>query len=173
MTPEQKQYYADATQKLLSKIDKMNLDSGTRTRAKKLTRIFRDAFGCEKIKYETLYPEIAEFGDLSLFKYDSEGFCRAASNAFTTIIGNTPRVWQLMYISEIWEHGPHHYLMHMPSETIFDLTYDQFTGAGIYSVPYDLGYAVKMKTNGDEISQRFVRSIEREFGIKLNKEMDY
>ena len=152
MTPEQDNLYENATKKLLKTIDRMGLQRIDSIRAKNLTLLFRDAFKMPDVKYKTL-GEKADF-----FQYDSDGFCRASSISFNTLISNSDD-WKLIYIDDLWTFGPHHYLLHMPSKTVFDLTYDQYEYIGITEIPYFLGQQIPTIFAPDDLPDKFIKSI--------------
>ena len=149
MTPDKEKYYENATRKLINAIDKMKMGSIERVRAKNLTLLFRDSFKLPDVKQATFSQET----DVKKFTYDSDGFCRVSSINFALMMGENPN-WQVMYIDDLWTYGPHHFLMHMPSKSVLDLTYDQYTHSGI-EVPYYLGQPVKYALESDAAATRF------------------
>lgn len=159
--------YRNATQKLLDTIAHMKLDPAEKDTAVHLTQMFRSAFQSPDVKKATLGPDIQEIGDTSIFRYDSEGFCRASSIAFANIINDKSNNWQVRYIDELWTFGPHHYLYHKPSKTVLDLTFDQFVVDGIQQIPYDMGRVVPDKYKNDVMAQRFIKAIKNH---QANKE---
>lgn len=155
--------YESATQKLLRDIDAMGLDQLARMRAKNFILLFRDSFKLDSVKSATFMPTI---GDMyKLFRYDSDGFCRASSAAFVALM-NSPE-WQLMYIDEIWTFGPHFYVMHMPSKSVLDLTYDQYTVTGL-SIPYELGRRAPIEREEKLSMTRFLNATGLDFTVALN-----
>lgn len=141
MRPDQSEYFESATQHLLQTIERMGLSKIDQINAKNLTLNFRDAFHSAQVKIETFYeltmPEIVDLG------YDAAGFCAAASTTFASLMGGPAKGWQLMYIDKLWTFGPHFYVLHKPTNTIFDLTYDQFHGI---EIPYYLGRPESLDT---------------------------
>ena len=156
MTPDKEKIYENATQKLLTTIDKMKMGKLQRVRAKNLALYFRDSFKLPNVKYDTFWVDLGE--DMKNLTYDSDGFCRAASVNFALMMGGGPD-WKLMYIGNLWTYGPHHYLLHTPSKTILDLTYDQYTNAGI-AVPYSLGSPIKLEFRDKDIAMRFAEALQ-------------
>ena len=152
MLPEREKFYEQATQKLLATIDKMKMDKLRRARARNLVLLFRDNFKLPEIKYAVFKPDLSE-EKIAALTYDSDAFCRVASINFALMMGGDPE-WKLMYIDDIWTCGPHHYLIHAPSNTIFDLTYDQYAHAGI-DIRYDLGRQISYDIDKEEATQRF------------------
>ena len=151
MLPEKEKFYEDATQKLLKTIDKMQMDKLSRMRAKNLVLLFRDSFKLPDIKQKTFKD------DYECFSYASDGFCRVSSINFALMMGGMPE-WRLKYIDNLWTYGPHHYLMHVPSQTILDLTYDQYTNAGL-EIPYHLGKTIDFDFKKDESAVRFAQAL--------------
>lgn len=134
MTPEKEKYYEQATRKLLNTIDTMGLDKPHRLRAKNLILLFRDSFKLPTVKYKTFAAELGN--NIGFLKYDSDGFCRVSSLTFGLLMGAAPD-WKLMYIDDIWTYGPHHFLFHVPSKQILDITFDQYTNYHL-DIPYDI-----------------------------------
>ena len=155
MTPEKEKYYENATKKLLKTIDEMGLDKLKSARARSLVLLFRDSFKLPTVKYKTFKDELGD--NIGYLTYDSEGFCRAASISFALMMGDI-KEWQLMYVNELWTYGAHHYLMHMPSKTILDLTYDQFTNYGI-EIPYDIGSKIPLRVANDDSVIKFASAV--------------
>ena len=153
MTPEKEKFYEKATRKLLDTVDKMGLDEISHMRAKNLVLLFRDSFKLRDVKNKTLAPYLGDkIKDLT---YDSDGFCRAASINFALMMGG--KDWQVRYIdSSLWTYGSHYFLMHIPSKTVLDLTYDQFEILGL-SVPYEFGH--KIDYSLDNISTKFAKAL--------------
>lgn len=165
MKPDKEKYYETATRKLLETIDKMKMDKLPRLRAKNLVMLFRDSFKLSDVKFETFWTDLGE--DMKAFSYDSDGFCRAASLDFALMMGGEPE-WKLMYIDKLWTYGPHHYLLHVPSKTVLDLTYDQYTNTGI-SVPYFLGKPIKLEFEEEQIEGRFAKALQLTPLLKNNQ----
>lgn len=139
MTKNQTKYFESATRTLLEKIDEMNLNPIQRLNAKNITLHFRDAFHLSHVKIETFYE--LNIDEIKQLTYDADGFCMASSTNFASLMGGEKTGWQLMYIGNLWTYGPHFYVLHKPSNTVFDLTYDQFHGIPI---PYNLGSPVNL-----------------------------
>ena len=157
MTPDKEKIYKNATLKLLSIIDQMGMDKIQRMRAKNLALYFRDSFKLSNVKYDTFWTDLGE--DMNKLTYDSDGFCRASSVNFALMMGGKSD-WKLMYIDKLsWTFGPHHYLLHAPSKTILDLTYDQYTNVGI-SVPYSLGNPIKLEFRKEDVALRFAEALQ-------------
>ena len=156
MTPDKEKIYENATQKLLAAIDKMKMGKLQRVRAKNLALYFRDSFKLPNVKYDTFWADLGE--GMKNLTYDSDGFCRASSVNFALMMGGEPD-WNLRYISDLWTYGPHHYLLHVPSKTILDLTYDQYTNAGVV-VPYSLGSPIKLEFREKDIAMRFAEALQ-------------
>ncbi len=138
MHPDKENFYKNATRKLLKTLDDMKMSDTDRHMAKKLTMLLRNAFKIPAVK-RMVFPE-----NWNAFTYDSDGFCLTSSYMFAQTMNQNSghKDWQLMYINELWTYGPHHYLKHIPSNTVFDLTYDQYTHYGL-AIPYDIGGAIK------------------------------
>ena len=154
MRKEKEDFYQKATIRLMRQIDTMNMSPGDRHAAKKLVLLFRNRFKDHDVKMATFGPDLNY--DISMFTYDSDGFCKASSCTFQKM--HNPRDWQLMYINELWTFGPHHYLMHIPSKQVFDLTADQYTNVGI-EVPYHMGYPVELNRAERQSANRFAAAI--------------
>ena len=157
MTPDKEEIYKNATLKILATIDKMNMDKIRRMRAKNLALYFRDSFKLPNVKHDTFWVDLGK--EMEKLTYDSDGFCRASSVNFALMMGGEPE-WKLMYIDKFrWDFGPHHYLLHTPSKTVLDLTYDQYTNTGI-SVPYSLGKPTKLEFRDEDIALRFAEALQ-------------
>jgi len=156
MKPDKEKYYEKATQDLLATIEKMKLDKFPRLRAQNLVINFRDSFKLPEVKFQTFWEDLGE--DMNKFTYDSDGFCRAASVDFAIMMGGEPD-WKLMYINKLWTYGPHHYLFHVPSRTVLDLTYDQYTNTRI-TIPYWLGRPIETKFKEKDIEGRFAKALQ-------------
>ena len=150
MRPEKEDFYKTATSKLLKQIDSMKMTDADKHQAKKLVMLFRNRFKDQEVKMATFGPDLGN--DISMFTYDSDGFCKASSCTFMEMLN--PKDWRLMYINEMWTFGPHHYLMHIPSKQVFDLTADQYTNSGI-KVPYHMGYPVILSKEERKSADRF------------------
>ena len=161
MRPEKEEFYSRATSRLMRKLESMGLDKEELRKAKRFTLLFRNSFKNRDVKMATFAPDL--YGDIDVFTYDADGFCKSSSYAFSKLMGN--KEWQLMYINEMWTYGPHHYLMHMPSKTVFDLTEDQYTHSGI-QVAYFLGRPVTLNKNENQSALRFMDA------LGLNNKMD-
>lgn len=170
MTPEKDKYYEKATKQLLETIDTMGLDKISRLRAKNLVLLFRDSFKMPTIKYKTFEHELGN--TIGFLNYDSDGFCRVASTNFGIMMGGAAK-WQMMYIDDIWTYGPHHYLVHNQSNTILDLTFDQYTNNNI-TVPYDIGRKVpyQLNTKGQDPVFRFADALGIDIIQELKKQND-
>jgi len=156
MTPDKEKIYKNATNKLLAIIDQMGMAKIQRMRAKNLALYFRDSFKLPEVQHETFWTDLEE--NMNAFNYYSDGFCRASSVNFALMMGGQ-KEWKLMYIDKLsWTFGPHHYLLHTPSKTILDLTYDQYTNVGI-SVPYSLGKPIELEFRDEDIALRFAESL--------------
>lgn len=163
MRPEKEEFYRIATNKLLRQLDGMKMTPEQRHQAKKLTLLIRNRFKDHDVKMATFGPDLGY--DISAFTYDADGFCKASSFTFMTM--TNPKNWQLMYINEAWTYGPHHFLMHIPSKQVFDLTADQYTNVGI-SIPYEMGYSVTLNEQESQSARRFAAAL----AIKNNKQND-
>ena len=155
--------YESATRGLVQKLDSLNLPLKQRLRAKNLTLLFRDCFQQDSVKHATFYSYVGY--DYKKFPYDSYGFCRASSFSFFALMDSPDR--QLMYIDKRWKYGPHFYLMHMPSKTPFDLTFDQYAYDG-HQIPYELGRPVKIDEDGKNVIVRFLHAAGLDFNLALN-----
>ena len=72
--------------------------------------------------------------------------------------------WQLRYIGEIWEYGPHYFIMHMPTKNVFDLTFDQYAYDG-HSVPYFMGRPTKIGADEKGAVVRFLHAAGLDFSL--------
>ena len=154
MDRNKEDFYKSATRKLLNQLDTMNMNPTDRLAAKKLTLLFRNKFQDYDVQMATFGPDLNY--DISMFSYDADGFCKASSFTFMNQMG--PKDWQLMYIDELWTFGPHHFLMHLPSRQVFDLTADQYTIYGI-EVPYNMGYPMQLNKNERQSAERFAAAL--------------
>lgn len=155
--------YENATRGLLQKLDGMNLPLRERLRAKNFTLLFRDSFKLESVKHATFYQNVGNaYKD---FPYDSYGFCRASSFAFVSLMKSPD--WRLMYIDDLWTYGPHFYVQHMPSKTVFDLTFDQYAYDGV-QIPYNMGRPAKIDADGKNTIVRFLHAVGLDFTVATN-----
>jgi len=152
--------YENATRGLLKKLENMNLPRDQRLRAKNLTLLFRDGFKEENVKHQTFFQEIGY--DYKYFPYDSYGFCRASSFSFISLMNN--KDWRLMYINEVWTYGPHYFIMHIPTKTPFDLTFDQYAYDGV-TIPYFMGRPAKIDAGGKDVVVRFLNAVGLDFNL--------
>ena len=168
MTPDKEQYYEHATRKLLKTIDTMGLEKMECMRAKNLILLFRDSFKLPTVKYKTFYKDLGN--NIGFLKYDSDGFCRVSSINFAVMMGDLKN-WQMMYLDEIWTYGPHHYLMHIPSKQILDLTYDQYTNHDI-KIPYFLGRKIPYQLEPQDNAIDFANAIGIDLLTTLKKQKE-
>ena len=150
--------FEKGTRTLVRVLDTMNLPKLQRLQAKNFVLLFRDSFKLESVKRATFKCDVGNA--YQSFPYDSYGFCRASSFSFIAMMNNPD--WQLMYINDIWTYGPHYYIMHRPSKTVFDLTYDQYEFDGV-SIPYHLGRPAKIDANGRDVVIRFLNAVGVDF----------
>lgn len=158
MTKNNAKLYEDATQGLLKKLDNMGLERTQRLRAKNLTLLFRDGFKQDVVKHAAFFEYVGY--DYKHFPYDSYGFCRASSFAFVALMNN--KDWKLMYINDVWAYGPHYYVMHLPTKTPFDLTFDQYVYDGV-NIPYYMGRLAKIDRDGKNVVIRFLNAVGVDF----------
>ena len=92
-----------------------------------------------------------------LQEYPSNGYCAVASISF--MLANPDKDWKLMYIDDLWTFGPHFYLKYAPSETVLDLTFDQYVAYNIKSIPYELGRISSPTGLVIKMAQKFSRAI--------------
>ena len=119
MDKTQNDFYEGVTRLILKTIDGMELDDKLRLRAKNLALLFRDSFKSPEIRQATFPDEQPEPPEIADRIWASNGFCRASSIAFCTLMGGEQNGWQLMAIPEMFApYGPHHYILHKPSNTI-------------------------------------------------------
>lgn len=162
MRKENLAVYEKVTRGLLRQLDDMCLPRQQRLQAKNLTLLFRDSFRQESVKHATFYINVGNaYKD---FPYDSYGFCRASSFSFCALMDSPD--WQLMYIDDVWKYGPHFYVVHIPSGTPFDLTFDQYAYDG-HSIPYHLGRPIKIDADGKNVIVRFLHSVGLDFNLAL------
>ena len=155
-TKEQKIFYERATKNILAKLDTLNLTPEKKKKAIKLVQLFREAFTKEDVKKATfLDEENTRFWDLG---YDSGGFCRVSSITFA--IAMDFHDWQLMAIDKEQWPGQmgHHWLQHIPSGKVFDITYDQFAIEGL-QVPYKLGKKAAYNLSLQDETHKFAKSV--------------
>lgn len=156
-------FYETATLHLVNGLNNnLKLARSERMQAKNLTLLFRDSFKLERVKHATFYCDIGY--DYRLFRYDSSGFCRASSFSFVALM-NSPD-WRLRYIDEIWSDGPHYFVMHEPTQTVFDLTFDQYLYNGIV-IPYDMGRSANIDANGPSVIVRFLNAVGLDFNVAV------
>ncbi len=148
-------FYENATRQLLKRLDSMGggLSPYDKMRAKNFILLFRDGFKSETVKYNTFYPILGD--KYKLFTYDSDGFCRASSSAFVSLMNAD---WQLMYIDEIWTYGPHFYVQHIPTRHVLDITFDQYKFYD-FEIPYYLGRPTEMNSDNRDIAKKFLNSL--------------
>ena len=144
MDKQQSDFYNASTGVLIKKLETMHLEADEYNRAKDLVLRFRDAFKSVDIKHKTFPDEPREPDEIEDRIYPSNGFCRASSLAFCAVMGGAKNGWQPMAIPEMFApYGPHHYIFHIPTKTVFDLTADQFTHiAELRDIPYKHGIPV-------------------------------
>ncbi len=154
--PEHKVFYEQATKNILAQLKMLNLSPEKYKRATDLTVKFRKAFQQDAVKKATFITPDSKIWDLG---YDSAGFCRVASITFALAMDF--HEWQLMAIDkEDWygEMG-HHWLKHIPSGKIFDITYDQFTVDGL-QLPYNLGVPTAYNLSLHDETHKFAKSVD-------------
>lgn len=152
MNKNKKDFFDAATVNILNQINDFGLSEKNKKKAVFFTKLFRETFKYDEIKkYLFVTPE-SKIWDLG---YDSAGFCRVASIAFSIVMGIQD--WQLMCINNNQWYGnaSHHYLKHLSSGKFFDLTYDQFAIDG-YIVPYELGHSTGFNFYPGDMSQKFI-----------------
>lgn len=154
--------YESATRGLLQKPDEIVSDRSQRLRAKNLTLLFRDSFQLDSVKHATFYSDVGY--DYKSFPYDSFGFCRASSFSFIALMNNPD--WRLMYIDDLWTYGPHFFVMHVPTKTPFDLTFDQYAYNGV-EIPYNMGRPAKIDGDGKNVVVRFLHSAGLDFNVAV------
>ena len=146
--PEFKNFYKAATKKILARIEELGLAEQEKQKARKYVKLFRNAFLLDSVKKAILGDKYNPAIDSI---YDSTGFCRISSVAFAAVMGAGD--WDLMCINKrSWAgHANHHYLKHIPTGKIVDLTYDQF----VNEVPYEKGRSVQYKGTINTDGQTF------------------
>ena len=143
MIHDKDKFYEQATKNLLNQIDNMGLEKQQRLQAKNTILLFRDSFKLRKIKQKMK----------NAYDYDSQGFCESASLAFVKIMGSD---WQVFYISSAaWNMGPHIFIRHIPSRTILDLTFDQYSYRDI-EIPYNLAQPVNITNRNKNLGGKFI-----------------
>lgn len=145
--PGHKAYYEQATSNILERLKELNLTPEKYKQATELVIKFRKAFTSDYVKKETFEAAGEKVWNLG---YDSIGFCRVASISFA--IAMDFREWQLMSIDRKQWSGDfsHHWLQHVPTGKVFDITYDQFTVDGLL-LPYHLGTKARFGESWGEI----------------------
>lgn len=153
--PEHKVLYEQATKNILAQLKALNLSPEKHKRAADLVFKFREAFTKDEVKKATFITPDSKIWDLG---YDSAGFCRVASITFA--IATDFRDWQLMAIDPTkWSGGMgHHWLQHIPTGKVFDITYDQFTVDG-FKLPYHLGQHAAYNLSLQDETHKFAKSV--------------
>ena len=161
-------FYQGTTNTLLKKLGTMGLSADERARATDIVSRFRNAFKSQDIKNKTFPDEIPDSPEIAARIYPSNGFCRASSLAFCALMGGKENGWRVKAIPEMFApYGPHHYIFHEPSNTVLDLTADQFTHAvGLQEIPYKYGEFVSDEFGFNDTPYNFARAI----GIDLSYE---
>ena len=154
--PEHKVYYNQATKNILAQLKALNLSPEKYKRATDLVVKFRAAFQQDYVKKATFITPDSKIWDLG---YDSAGFCRVASITFA--IATDFRDWQLMAIDkDKWNGGMgHHWLQHVPTGKVFDITYDQFTVDGL-KLPYHLGQPAAYALSLQDETHKFAKCVD-------------
>lgn len=162
MDKSQELLYAAETNKILNTIDSMGLDTAQRLRAKNLAILFRDSFKSPDVRMATFPDEKPEPPEIANRIWASNGFCRASSIAFCTLMGGEQNGWQLMAIPEMFApYGPHHYIVHRPSNTVLDLTADQFThNTELKNIPYKYGKPIFDKVVQNDSPANFAATLD-------------
>ena len=157
--PEHKHYYEQATKNIMAQLKMLNLSPDKYKRATDLVLKFRKAFTQDEVKKATFITPEDKTWNLG---YDSAGFCRVASISFAVAMDF--HEWQLMGIDEkSWYGGMgHHWLKHVPTGKVFDLTYDQYEFDGL-KVPYYMGQPIKINREAQNTSIRFLHSLGLDF----------
>ena len=153
--PEHKHYYEQATKNIMAQLKMLNLSPDKYKRATDLVLKFRKAFTQDEVKKATFITPEDKTWNLG---YDSAGFCRVASISFAVAMDF--HEWQLMGIDEkSWSGGMgHHWLKHVPTGKVFDLTYDQFTVKGL-KLPYHLGHEAKYNLSLQDETHKFAKFV--------------
>ena len=154
--PGYKVYYERATRNILARLKELNLTPEKYQQATELVVKFRKAFTSDEVKKATFITPDSKIWNLG---YDSVGFCRVASISFA--IAMDFHDWQLMSIDEkLWpKNMGHHWLKHIPTGKIFDITYDQFTVDGI-EFPYHLGHEARFCLSSKDEVHKFAKSVD-------------
>lgn len=155
-TPEQKKYYEQATKNILAQLQSLNMSPEKYANAANLVKRFREAFTKDEVKKATFITPDSKIWDLG---YDSGGFCRVASISFA--IATDFHDWQLMAIDGNQWHGKmgHHWLKHVPTGKVFDITYDQFTVDGL-KLPYHLGKPAAYALSLQDETHKFAKCVD-------------
>lgn len=153
--PEHKIYYKHATKKILAQLNALNLTPEKQKRATELVLKFRAAFTNDDVKKATFITPDSPIWNLG---YDSAGFCRVASISFALAMGF--RDWQLMSIDKDDWYGQmgHHWLKHIPTGKVFDITYDQFTVDKL-KLPYHLGHKTAYGLSMQDETHKFAKCV--------------
>lgn len=136
MIEDKRAYFEECTRSLLKQLDNMKMDKMSRLRAKSFTRAIRDAMTLRYVQVKTFKIPPRQCS----LCYDAVGFCRVSSLTFLSLMsthGELTQDWDLYVVSNE-QIGEHHFLKHKRDNTIFDLSFDQFTVDDII-VPYDAG----------------------------------
>ena len=153
--PEHKVFYEEATKNILAQLKMLNLSPEKYKRATNLVILFRKAFQQDDVKKATFINPDSKIWDLG---YDSAGFCRVASITFA--IAMDFHEWQLMAITKDDWYGKmgHHWLQHVPTGKVFDITYDQFTVDNL-KLPYHLGSKAAYNLSLQDETHKFAKSV--------------
>ena len=157
----QNKFYEGFTRLLLETIDSMGLERAQRLRAKNLTLLFRDSFKSADVRRATFPDEEPEKPEIADKIWASNGFCRASSIAFQVLMGGEEQGWHLYAIPDMFfPYGPHHYILHKPTNTVLDLTKDQFTHhSGLDNIPYHVGKPVYDKVVSNDSPANFAKAL--------------
>jgi len=161
MDTSQNKFYEAFTRLIIETIDRMGLEQTQRLRAKNLALLFRDSFKSDDIRRATFPDEKPEAPEIADRIWASNGFCRASSIAFQVLMGGEENGWRLMAIPDMFfPYGPHHYILHKPSNIILDLTADQFTHhSGLDKIPYHVGKPVFDKVVPNDSPANFAKKL--------------
>ncbi|MBO4625924.1 MAG: hypothetical protein J5679_01440 [Alphaproteobacteria bacterium] len=167
MDKSQEILYATETNKIINTIGKMGLDDAQQKHAEHLVKDFRNAFKSKDVRRMT-FPDEELTPQVAVRMWHSDGFCRASSIAFCTLMGGEENGWRLMAIPDMFApYGPHYYILHTPSNTILDLTADQFTHySSLQDIPYKCGKPAFDKVVEHDSPANFAATL----GINLVKE---
>lgn len=160
--PEHKVYYEQATRNILARLKELNLTPEKYKQATELVVKFRNAFTSDEVKKATFITPDSKIWNLG---YDSAGFCRVASISFA--IAMDFHDWQLMSINKdqwVGQMG-HHWLQHVPTGKVFDITYDQFTVDNL-KLPYHLGKKTAYGLSLQDEAHKFAKAVDLDL-IKL------